>query len=94
MAKVNVSIPDALLHEVDDLAAELASSRSGFVQEATARYVAQLREDRAERERQETIAKAMEGARRLSASMLPGPDTTALIRADRDSDHGRAASHE
>lgn len=90
MAKVNVSIPDGLLDEVDELAKEADRSRSGFIQEATAHYVVHVREARANEERRRSIEEAMHGMRELASQMQPGPDTTELIRLDRDSDHGRA----
>lgn len=86
MAKINVSMPDALLEDVDALAAEKHASRSGFVAEATARYVAELREERAEAERRERIHKAIEGARRIGEGMGKW-DSTAAIRWDRDHGH-------
>lgn len=91
MAKVNVSLPDDLLREVDDLAAELDRSRSGFVQEATARYVAALRDERAAEERRHSIGAAMITAREIATRLPEGDDGTELIRADRDSDRGRAS---
>ncbi len=89
MAKINVSLPDRLLTEVDELAAELERSRSGLVQEATARYVAHIREERARVERRESIERAMRSARGLSEK-IESFDSTAAIRADRDRD-GRKA---
>jgi metal-responsive CopG/Arc/MetJ family transcriptional regulator len=91
MAKVNVSLPDELLREVDSLAEELSRSRSGLVQEATARYVAQTRAEQAEAERRERIGAAIAKMRELS-SKVGSFDSTAAIRADRDSDHGRIRS--
>jgi metal-responsive CopG/Arc/MetJ family transcriptional regulator len=88
MAKVNVSLPDELLHEVDSLAEELAKSRSGLVQEATARYVAQVRAERAAAERAERIGEAISRMREIS-ELVGAFDSTAAIRADRDSDYGR-----
>lgn len=94
MAKVNVSLPDQLLAQVDELATELSRSRSGLVQEATARYVTQLREERDARERSERIAGAMREMRELSKLLPAGPDTTELIRRDRDSDYGHGSADE
>jgi predicted transcriptional regulator len=85
MAKVNVSIPDELLEEVDSLAAELHRSRSGFVQEATAHYVTRVRSERERAEREKAIHQATLGMRRLSGLLPPGEDGTLLIRRDRDS---------
>ncbi len=92
MAKVNVSLPDELLLQVDELAEELDRSRSGLVQEATAHYVAHLRAEQAEREHRESIERGIKEMRSIAHELPPGRDGTALIRADRDSDHGH--SHE
>lgn len=89
MAKVNVSLPDELLAEVDEIARELDRSRSGLVQEATAQYVARLREEQAEEKRRAEITEAMKAMREISEQIPAGPDTTEIIRRDRDSDHGR-----
>jgi len=89
MAKINVSIPDGLLDEVDELAADLKRSRSGIVQEATALYVARIREERAEAERRESIRGAIKGIAKL-ADEFEVFDATAAVRADRDRD-GRKA---
>jgi metal-responsive CopG/Arc/MetJ family transcriptional regulator len=89
MAKINISVPDELLEDIDALAAELHRSRSGFVAEASARYVADIRAEQAERERREQIGEAMQAMREIAKRMPPGRDTTELIREDRDSGHGR-----
>lgn len=88
MAKVNVSLPNELLSQVDEIARDRGRSRSGLVQEATAHYVAHLREEQAERERQEGIERGIKEMRSLAQELSPGIDGTALIRADRDGDHG------
>lgn len=88
MAKVNVSLPDELLAEVDAIAGELHCSRSGFVAEATAQYLTRKREEIAAEERHRSIEAAMKAAREIAKRMPPGPDPTAIIRADRDSNHG------
>jgi len=89
MAKINISLPDELLEEVDSLADELRESRSGFVREATTRYVTQVQTERAEQLRREEIDHAMRSAREI-AQQIPagGPDAESLIRRDRDSDYG------
>ena len=94
MAKVNVSLPDELLADVDNLASELHRSRSGLVQEATARYVSQLHDERAAHERREGIRAAMVGMRETARAIAEGPDTTLLIRADRDNDYRSGTAHE
>jgi metal-responsive CopG/Arc/MetJ family transcriptional regulator len=85
MAKINISIPDELLADVDALAAELERSRSGLVAEATARYVTSVKDERAESERRARIDEAMTEMRRIAAEIEPF-DSTAAIRADRDRD--------
>ena len=92
MAKVNVSLPDSLLEEVDDIASALGRSRSGLVQEATALYVAKIRNEQAAEERRRSISEAIAGMRELSKHLEPF-DSTAAIRADRDRD-GRKAGEE
>lgn len=89
MAKINISVPDGLLEDVDELASWLKRSRSGFIQEATAHYVAQLREERAEAERRADIASARKAMGKL-AEELESFNGTAAVRADRDG-HGRKA---
>jgi metal-responsive CopG/Arc/MetJ family transcriptional regulator len=85
MAKINISLPDALLTEIDEVAAELHGSRSALVQEATALYLARVREERARAERRASIDRALASARELGAKLGPF-DSTASIRADRDRD--------
>jgi metal-responsive CopG/Arc/MetJ family transcriptional regulator len=91
VAKINISIPDELLEEVDALASALKRSRSGLVQEATAKYVAVTNEERARAERRASIDRAMRSARKLSERVEPF-DSTAAIRADRDRGGRRAGS--
>ncbi|MDO8881036.1 MAG: ribbon-helix-helix protein, CopG family [Coriobacteriia bacterium] len=85
MAKINISIPDELLADVDALASELERSRSGLVAEATARYVASVKDERAEAERRTRIDEAMAEARAIGRK-VGSFDSTAAIRADRDRD--------
>jgi metal-responsive CopG/Arc/MetJ family transcriptional regulator len=86
MPKVNVSLSGDLLHDVDELARTLNRSRSGFVQEATARYVATVRAEQAEAQRRAGIQNAIADMRELSAK-VGAFDSTARIRADRDADY-------
>lgn len=89
MAKINISLPDHLLAEIDEVASQLHESRSGLVQEATALYLAGVREERERAERRESIDRALASARSLGAK-LEACDSTAAIRADRDRDARRA----
>ncbi|MFA5844532.1 MAG: hypothetical protein WC971_06855 [Coriobacteriia bacterium] len=83
MAKVNVSIPDTLLAEVDDLANGLHASRSGFVAEATARYVTEVRTEQARLARAERIRRGIADARSLS-ERIGAIDGVAAVRDIRD----------
>ncbi len=89
MAKINISIPDGLLDELDEAATWLKRSRSGVIQEAAAVYVAQVREERAAAERAADIESSRRGMRTLARDLEPF-DGTAAVRADRDG-HGRKA---
>lgn len=89
MAKINISLPDELLEQIDDIAAELHRSRSGLVQEAASAYIARVREERERAERREKIDRAVASARAIAQTLEPS-DSTALIRADRDRDGRRA----
>jgi predicted transcriptional regulator len=89
MAKITISMPDELLGTIDELAGELAESRSGLIQEASARYVTQVLEERARVERRERIDRAIRSAREIGSRLEPF-DSTAAIRADRDRDGRRA----
>lgn len=85
MAKINISLPDHLLEEVDAIATELHGSRSSFVAEATARYVATLTEERARAERQRRIDRALEQAA-VIGEKFGSFDAAASVREDRDRD--------
>lgn len=87
MAKINVSLPDQLLDDIDALAAELHRSRSGLVAEASARYVTELQAEKAARERSDRIGEAIRQIREIAKDVPPGEDGTVLIRRDRDSGH-------
>lgn len=84
--KINISIPDELLADVDALASELARSRSGLVAEAMARYVASIREDRVEVERRARVDRAMGDARKV-AGRFGTFDGTSVVREDRGGGH-------
>ncbi|MDO8846767.1 MAG: ribbon-helix-helix protein, CopG family [Coriobacteriia bacterium] len=89
MAKINISMPDGLVEDLDEIAAWLKRSRSGIIQEASAMYVTMLHEQRAAEERQADIGTARREMKKL-AKDLGAFDGTAAVRADRDG-HGRKA---
>ncbi len=86
--KVNVSLPEHLVSEIDEAAAELGLSRSGFIAEASTRYVADVRDLTAEERRRKDMERAIEGLRRIRDEMPEGYhfDYVAQIRADRGRD--------
>lgn len=84
MAKTTISVPDALLADIDRRAEEAGMTRSGFVQEATAHYITRLDAEKARLERAERIGRAVEGMREIARHMPPGSDGTAIIRHFRD----------
>jgi metal-responsive CopG/Arc/MetJ family transcriptional regulator len=89
MAKINVSLPDELLEQVDAIAREFDRSRSGLVAEATERYIANIEAERAAREREARIRAAMASAREIAKRVPPGLPVEEIIRRDRDTDRGR-----
>lgn len=82
MAKVNISISDKLLYHIDSMATRREMSRSGFIQEASARYVAELEAEEERLRRQKSVETAMEKARSL-AGAVGSFDGAAQIRKDR-----------
>ena len=86
--KVNVSLPPHLVEEIDAAADELGLSRSGFVAEASVRYVADVRNLTEEERRRKDIERAIAGFKRVRES-LPADfdfDFVAQIRRDRERD--------
>lgn len=84
MAKINISLPDSLLEEIDRRANASDRTRSGFIQEATARYIAQSDYDRERAERAARIERAKRHMREIGATLPPGPDGVTIIRQMRD----------
>lgn len=84
MAKTTISVPDSLLAEIDRRAAAAGTTRSGFVQEAAARYITALDEEQARAAREKRIGEAIKKIREVAEHMPPGTDGTAIIRHFRD----------
>ncbi|MDZ4179121.1 MAG: hypothetical protein U1E29_07815 [Coriobacteriia bacterium] len=84
MGKANISFPDGMLEEVDRRAAAAGITRSAFVQEATATYIARTDYDAEREERRQRIQRAIVGMREIGDRMPPGPDGTTIIRQMRD----------
>lgn len=86
--KVNVSLPEELVGKIDETAAELGMSRSGFIAEASVRYMADVLNLSAEERRRKDVARAIDGFRRIRRE-TPDEyrfDYVAQIHADRDRD--------
>jgi metal-responsive CopG/Arc/MetJ family transcriptional regulator len=84
--KVNISLPEGLVSDIDEVAGELGMTRSGFVAEASARYVADVRNLSAEEQRSTDIARALSTFRRIGAQIPADFDGVAQIRRDRERD--------
>lgn len=90
MTKLNISIPPELLAEIDAEAEELGLSRSGLIQEASARYIAGSRGDR---EREMNRLRAQAAARRMKELGqklgLADADAADLVKTARLEEKGR-----
>jgi metal-responsive CopG/Arc/MetJ family transcriptional regulator len=84
--KVNVSLPEELVGEIDETAGELGLTRSGFIAEASARYVADVKNLTAEERRREDISRAIASMRRIGAkfSAVDIQDMMDQLRRDRE----------
>jgi metal-responsive CopG/Arc/MetJ family transcriptional regulator len=86
--KVNISLAPTLVEEIDAAAKELGLTRSGFVAEASARYVADVKNLSAEERRRRDIDRALATFQRVGAK-LSEQDIQDMIdqtRRDRERD--------
>ena len=67
--KVNISLPEDLVDNIDEVAGELGLSRSGFVAEASARYIADVKNLTAEERPLRYIQRARATWKRLVATL-------------------------
>ena len=84
--KVNVSLPPSLVAEIDRVAAEHGLSRSGFIAEASTRYVADLKTLSAEELRRRDIDRAIEGFKEHGKKIPKDFDYMKAIREFRERD--------
>jgi predicted DNA-binding protein len=86
--KVNISLPPDLVERIDEAAQDLGLTRSGFVAEASVRYVADVHNLTAEERRRKDIERAMATFKRIGAKAPPGTgeQLMAQLRKDRDRD--------
>ena len=89
MTKLNISMPQELLDEIDAEASVLGLSRSGLIQEATARYVVTTREDREAEVRRLRVEAAAERMRRIGIDFGPAGDTARLVAEARSAEETR-----
>ncbi len=84
MGKANISFPEGMLEDIDERAASAGMTRSAYVQEAAASYMAQRAYAMERSARQARIEGAITGMRDIGASLPPGPDGVTLLRRMRD----------
>lgn len=84
--KVNVSLPRDLVDEIDTAAAGLGLTRSGFIAEASARYVTDVRTLTAEERRRKDIERAAAAFKRIGAKVPRDHGFLEQLRADRERD--------
>ncbi|MHB9002851.1 MAG: type II toxin-antitoxin system HicB family antitoxin [Coriobacteriia bacterium] len=86
--KVNVSLPEDLVSEIDAAASDLGLSRSGFIAEASSRYVADLKNLSAQDLRRKDIDRAIATMRRIGEKLPPGAVQEMIDQTRRDRDRG------
>jgi metal-responsive CopG/Arc/MetJ family transcriptional regulator len=84
MAKVNISLPDGLLDEVDRRADAERTTRSAFLQEAAAHYITSLDQDAQRSARSERIGAAIAKMREVGSRIPRKVDGSETIRHFRD----------
>lgn len=85
MGKVNISLPDGLLEEIDRRADQHGMTRSGFLREAAGRYISTLDEESQARAREKRLGQALEKMRSIAPS-VGAPDAAKVIRELRDAE--------
>jgi hypothetical protein len=84
MGKANISFPDGMLEEVDRRAAARGTTRSGFIQEATACYMAVLEHDAEQASRRQRVKDAQARMAEIGRAIPSGPDGVTVLRQMRD----------
>lgn len=84
--KVNISLPPDLVERIDEAAQDLGLTRSGFMAEASARYVADVNNLSAEERRRKDIERARATFKRIGAKIPADFDFMAQLRKDRERD--------
>ena len=86
--KVNVSLPEHLVAEIDEVATDLGTSRSGFIAEASARYVADIKNLTAEERRRRDIDRAIASFKRIGAKLSADDIQDMMDQVRRDRERG------
>ena len=86
--KVNVSLPEQLVSEIDGIAQELGMSRSGLIAEASARYVADVKNLSAEERRCKDLERARATFKRVGAALTPDDIGGMLDQLRKDRERG------
>jgi predicted DNA-binding protein len=84
--KVNISLPEGLVGRIDEAAEELGLTRSAFVAEASARYVADVKNLSAEEQRRRDMDRALATWQRIGKKIPADFDIVEQIRRDRERD--------
>ena len=79
MSKVTISLPEELLARIDAEAAERGESRSLIVREASASYLAQTAEERAQQVRRTRVREAVVTMKRIATEPSRDPRPTLEI---------------
>ncbi len=86
--KVNVSLPEHLVAEIDEAAGELGLTRSGFIAEASVRYVADVKNLSAEELRRRDIQRARATWRRIGSTLTEDDIQGMMDQLRRDRERG------
>jgi metal-responsive CopG/Arc/MetJ family transcriptional regulator len=89
MTKLNISMPQELLEEIDTEASVLGLTRSGLIQEASARYLVSARQNREAEVRRLRIEAAATRMRRIGIEFGPAVDTARLVAEARAAEEAR-----
>lgn len=83
--KISISLPSDLTAEIDVIAEEDGTTRSGVVREATLAYINKRRSKEAEKKRQDSIQRAIDGFEELAKQWHDDGRTAAdLVREIRE----------
>lgn len=81
MAKFTISLPDELLSDLDDYAAQIGESRSGVIREASARYLSELSAEDARQQKAQAVEESLALFERLAAQpSLDGRSSDEILR--------------